>query len=62
MAYNFKWPKSEIMSMTQKERGLWIQEIKKLIENEKKEQAKTLDRDLKAFVEKNTRKNDPFSY
>ena len=58
MAYNFKWPKSEIMSMTQKERSLWIEQINKILEKEKQEQAKSFEKDLTSFIEKNAKKND----
>ena len=56
VAYNFKWSKSEIMEMTQHERNEWIGEIRKLIQRERKEQARNIEEDMKRIMD-NTKNN-----
>ena len=50
LAYNFKWPKSEIMPMTRNERNEWMAEIDRIVGEEESKRNKGMSNEIKEVL------------
>lgn len=51
IAYYFKWPKSEIMTMTKRERFEWISQINRIHEEELRQRAADSENELQRILQ-----------
>lgn len=51
LAYYFHWPRTEIMEMTGKERGIWLEQIHRIHKSQKQQRDLESAEQLKIFME-----------